>query len=110
VYNHCNTCNIPIYFYNIYLKHLQYTFETSKTLETYACNMRFQQNLAARREHCTARSGYAVAVGKEDDSGWAAAWPLVSGCAAPGDRAHAVPPASGARGGGSNNRQRLRAR
>ena len=35
--------------------------------------------------------GCAVAVEKEDGSGWAAAWPLVSGCAAPGDRAHAVP-------------------
>jgi hypothetical protein len=36
VYNHCN---IPIYFYNIRMKHLQYT---SETLETYAYNMQFQ--------------------------------------------------------------------
>jgi hypothetical protein len=42
VYNYCNICNFPIYFYNIYLKHLQHT---SETLETYACNMRFQRNI-----------------------------------------------------------------
>jgi hypothetical protein len=41
MYNYCNICNFPIYFYNIYLKHLQHT---SETLETYACNMRFQHN------------------------------------------------------------------
>jgi hypothetical protein len=34
VYNHCNICNIPIYFCNIHMKHLQYTYETSETLET----------------------------------------------------------------------------
>jgi hypothetical protein len=28
-------------FYNIRMKHLQHTYETSKTLETYAYNMRF---------------------------------------------------------------------
>jgi hypothetical protein len=39
VYNHCNMCNITIYFYNIYIKYLQHTFETSKTIETYSCNM-----------------------------------------------------------------------
>jgi hypothetical protein len=36
--------NIPIYFCNIHMKHLQHTFETSETLEIYACNMRFQRN------------------------------------------------------------------
>jgi len=41
VYNHCNICNIPIYFCNIHLKHLQRTSKTSETLERYACNMRF---------------------------------------------------------------------
>jgi hypothetical protein len=39
VYSHCNICNIPIYFYNIYMKHLQHTSETSATIETYVCNM-----------------------------------------------------------------------
>jgi hypothetical protein len=28
VYSHCNICNIPIYFYNIHLNHLQHTSET----------------------------------------------------------------------------------
>jgi hypothetical protein len=41
VYSHFNMCNILIYFCNINIKHLQYTSETSKTLETYACNMCF---------------------------------------------------------------------
>ena len=34
-------CNIPIYFCNIDIKHMQYI---SETLETYVCNMRFQRN------------------------------------------------------------------
>jgi Na+-translocating ferredoxin:NAD+ oxidoreductase RNF subunit RnfB len=42
VYNHCNICNIPIYFCNIHTKHLQ---QTSETLETYAYNMCFQRNI-----------------------------------------------------------------
>jgi hypothetical protein len=37
VYNHCNICNIPIYFYNIHMKHFQHTYETSETLAF--CNM-----------------------------------------------------------------------
>jgi hypothetical protein len=36
MYNHCNICNISIYFYNIHMKQLQHTYKT------YACNMRFQ--------------------------------------------------------------------
>ena len=36
MYNHCNICNIPIYFYNIHTKYWQHTSETSETLETYA--------------------------------------------------------------------------
>ena len=36
-------CNILIYFCNIYIKHLQHASETSKTLEMYFCNMRFQR-------------------------------------------------------------------
>ena len=92
MYNHCNICKIPIYFCNINLKYLQHTSETSETLKAYACNMRFQQNLAARQaEHCAAGSGCAIVVEKEDASGWAAVRPLVSGCATPGNRAHAVP-------------------
>jgi hypothetical protein len=66
--------------------------------------MRFQQNLAARRaEHCTTRSGCGIAVEKEDGSGQVAMRPPVSGYTTPGDRMHAVPPASGACGGGDNN-------
>jgi len=36
VYNHINICNIPIYFYNIRMKH---TSEITETHETWACNM-----------------------------------------------------------------------
>jgi hypothetical protein len=52
VYNQCNKCNILIYFGNIHLKQLQHTSETSKTLKTYACNMRFNtlQHLLAACE------------------------------------------------------------
>ena len=46
VYSHCNMCNILIYFCNILMKHLQHPFETSETLETYFCNMRFQRNIS----------------------------------------------------------------
>jgi hypothetical protein len=82
VYNHCNICNIPIYFCNIHLKHLQHT---SKTFKTYAYNMCFQQNMAARRaEHGTAESRLC---GRGGEGGWQ--WP--GGCAVPGDRAYAVP-------------------
>ena len=42
VYSHCSICNIPIYFCNTDIKHLQHTSETS---ETYVCNMRFQRNI-----------------------------------------------------------------
>jgi hypothetical protein len=45
VYNHCNICNIPIYFCNIHTEHLQHTSDTSKTLETYSCNISFQRNI-----------------------------------------------------------------
>jgi hypothetical protein len=31
-------CNTLIYFYNIYMKHLQHTSKTYETLEIYACN------------------------------------------------------------------------
>jgi hypothetical protein len=51
VYSYCNIYNIPIYFCNIHIKHLQHT---SETFETYACNMHFQQNLVdGQAEHCT---------------------------------------------------------
>jgi hypothetical protein len=42
MYNHCNICNILIYFCNIRVKHLY----ISETFETYACNMRFQCNIS----------------------------------------------------------------
>jgi hypothetical protein len=35
VYKHCDICNIPIYFCNFHMKHLQRLDETSETLETY---------------------------------------------------------------------------
>ena len=41
MYSHCNTCNIPIYFCNIKMKHLQHLDETSETLETYFYSMGF---------------------------------------------------------------------
>ena len=44
MYNHYNICNIPIYFCNINLKHLQHTSEISETLETDSCSMRFQRS------------------------------------------------------------------
>ena len=51
MYNHCNICNVPIYFCNIHMKHLQHTSATSITLETDASNMRFQaQHLLAAYE------------------------------------------------------------
>ena len=43
VYNHCNICNILIYFCNIHIKHLQHTYETSerlKRLKHAFCNVR----------------------------------------------------------------------
>jgi hypothetical protein len=33
VYSHCNMCNIPIYLYNIDIKYLQHTSETSEHLK-----------------------------------------------------------------------------
>ena len=46
VYNHCNMCNITIYFFNIHMKHLQHISETSETIKTYSCNMHFQRNIS----------------------------------------------------------------
>ena len=71
MYNYCNMCNISIYYCNIRMKHL---LHTSKTLETYACNMGFERNISllfwnrsssargvhrcrARRRHGDRRSG-----------------------------------------------------
>jgi hypothetical protein len=72
MYNHCNMCNIPIYFCNIYIKYMQHTSKTSETIETYFCNVRFQHNISllfgkmeARR--ClvfTRGSGLAALVGR----------------------------------------------
>ena len=47
MYSHCNMCNIPIYFCNIYMKQLQHTSETSETLDTHFCNMCFQLNISS---------------------------------------------------------------
>jgi hypothetical protein len=41
--DYCNMCNIPIYFCNIHMKHLQHT---SETIETYSCNMCFEHNIS----------------------------------------------------------------
>ena len=50
--NTCNICNIPIYFCNIHMKHLQHAYETPETLETYACKMHFStQHLLAAWAH-----------------------------------------------------------
>jgi hypothetical protein len=38
-------CNIPIYFCDIQIKHMQHLDETAETLETYSYNMRFQRNV-----------------------------------------------------------------
>jgi hypothetical protein len=45
LYSHYNMCNIPIYFCNIDVKHLQLTSEKFETLKIYVCNMRFQRNI-----------------------------------------------------------------
>jgi hypothetical protein len=48
MYSHYNICNIPIYFCNIHIKHLQHAYETPETLKTYSYNMRFSaQHLLA---------------------------------------------------------------
>jgi hypothetical protein len=46
MYNYCNMCNISICFYNIRMKQLQHTYETSETFEMYTCNMSFQCNIS----------------------------------------------------------------
>jgi hypothetical protein len=38
MYNHCNICNI-------HMKRLQHTYEISKILETYVCNLCFSSLL-----------------------------------------------------------------
>ena len=43
----------PIYLCNIHMKQLQHTSETSKTLETYTCNMRFHRNISLLRSCVT---------------------------------------------------------
>jgi hypothetical protein len=49
---HCNMCNITIYFYNIYMRHLQHT---SETIETYSYNMHFQHNISLLLDGMEAR-------------------------------------------------------
>ena len=48
-------CNITIYFCNIHMKNLQHTSETSKIIETYSCNMRFQLNISLLLDKMEAR-------------------------------------------------------
>jgi hypothetical protein len=50
-------CNIPIYFCNIQMKHMQHPNETSETLQTYTCNIRFQRNVTLQLEGMEARRG-----------------------------------------------------
>jgi hypothetical protein len=66
-------CNILIYFCNIRVKHLQRTTETSETLETYACNMRFQHNITLLLERwriVVAELDASVEVGSDVWSSW----------------------------------------
>jgi hypothetical protein len=72
-----------------HLKHLKHTFASCTFSKTW------------QAEQCTTGSSCAIVVEKEDDIGQAAARPLVSACATPGDRAHAVP--QRAHGGGDNS-------
>jgi hypothetical protein len=55
VYNHCNMCNIMIYFCNINMKQLQHTSETSEAIETYSRNLRFQHNISLLLDRMEAR-------------------------------------------------------
>jgi hypothetical protein len=65
MYSHCSIRNIPFYFCNIHIKHLQHTFET---LKTHTYNMHFQQTLAGERqaEYCTRDS----VLGRDGEGGW----------------------------------------
>jgi len=45
VYNHCNICNIPNYFCNINVKHLQHTNETSEHLKHTVATCTFLRNV-----------------------------------------------------------------
>jgi hypothetical protein len=53
-----NLVTSPVYFY----KQLQHTFETSKTFETYACNIRFHRNISLLWSRVTAATALTVAV------------------------------------------------
>jgi hypothetical protein len=50
-------CNIPIYFCNIQMKHMQHPNETFETLQTYTCNIRFQRNVTLQLEGMEAHRG-----------------------------------------------------
>jgi hypothetical protein len=76
VYSHCNVYNIPIYFCNTNIKHLQHT---SEKLETYVYIMCFQHNIflllgnggsSARRVHrCRARRSSEEGRGRSGEEG-----------------------------------------
>jgi hypothetical protein len=72
VYNHCNICNISIYFYNIHLKHLQHTSETSETLEMYDLQHVFSP-FFFRMTHRRAGEGGAVGDGSSGTLKWGVA-------------------------------------
>ena len=63
VYSHCNICNIPIYFCNVHIKHLQHI---SETLGTYTYNMRFYLTLADGWAGGALHSGIRGKVAAED--------------------------------------------
>jgi hypothetical protein len=88
VYNHCNMCNIPIYFCNIHIKHLQRTSETPETLEIYTCNMWFQRNISLLLGRMEARRRVEFTV-VELDGGAKLAAPVEKTAAGPAENAAA---------------------
>jgi hypothetical protein len=94
VYNHCNICNISIYFCNIHLKRLQRISEILR-------NICLQHALSAKLGSHAGRALHSEIC--LCDRGGEGGRQRAGGCAAPSDRAHAVPLVSGARGGGDNN-------
>jgi hypothetical protein len=62
MYNHCNMCNILIYFCNIHMNHLQHTSETNKM---YGCEISWPLGRieASRRVEFTGASGLVTLVG-----------------------------------------------
>jgi hypothetical protein len=59
-------CNIPIYFCNIHIKHLQHISETSKILETYIATCTFS---ATQHHHAASENRGSWRVEFTGDSG-----------------------------------------